>query len=326
MDNAATPAVEKDVALELSSVRYTYPGHGRREPDRALRGVCLRVGRGETVALLGPNGSGKSTLIRIICGLQRADEGSVLMTGAADIATARRQLGVVFQTPSLDPDLTVLENLRNQAVLYDLPRRERRSRIEAGMEAAQISDRADARVRTLSGGLQRRADLCRALLHRPSVLLLDEPTVGLDPSARENFLQQLHERQQRDGLTILLSTHMTDEAERMARVVLMHKGGIVADDAPAALRRTVGDRRIIVHDPGWRPPEDQSWHRSAEQGWTLILESQPEVTPGIVMDLARTEVPFSVAPPTLADVFEKLTGGPLETASHDQRLRRARPQ
>jgi ABC-2 type transport system ATP-binding protein len=312
MNDAATAPDREDVALELSNVRYTYPARGRREPERALRGVCLAISAGETVALLGPNGSGKSTLIRIICGLQRADEGSVLIAGAADLAAARRRLGVVFQTPSLDPDLTVLENLRNQAVLYDLPRNERRARIEEEMEAAEISDRADARVRTLSGGLQRRADLCRALLHRPPVVLLDEPTVGLDPAARASFLQRLHDRQRRDGLTILFSTHLTDEAERMDRVVLMHEGSIVADDAPAALRRTVGERRIVVHDPAWRPPADQSWQRGVDQTWRLALDGRTDSITDIVTDLARSAVPFSVVPPTLADVFETLTGGRLE--------------
>jgi ABC-2 type transport system ATP-binding protein len=188
-----------------------------------------------------------------------------------------------------------------------------------------LADRRHALVKSLSGGLARRVDLCRALLSQPRLLILDEPTAGLDPIARREFLDQLAIRSSRPGessdaagvaaatpLTLLTSTHLIDEAERMQRVLMMYEGRIVADGSPAGLRQQVGVRRVCVEDEHWSPPshDASSWHRTA-QHWTRDLHDENEA-PAIASQLASAGVSFSIASPTLADAFEQLTGAQLD--------------
>jgi ABC-2 type transport system ATP-binding protein len=299
----------------MTGVHLTYPRRGRQPAQAALRGIDLTVAPGQAVALLGPNGSGKSSLIRIIAGMLPPDQGEVRLFDRVSTA-ARVLLSIVFQAPGLDRHLTVMENLRDQAALYGLRGREAHTRIEQELRLADLDDRRNSLVKTLSGGLARRVDLCRALLHRPALLMLDEPTAGLDPAARERFLGLLEQRRRSEEITVLLSTHLIDEADRCDRVVLMHEGRIVADGAPEELRGRLGMRRVTVIGrelpaAARRLPE---WKRGGG-GWSAPLPDNAAAAQEVVCALTAAGCSFSIAPPTLADVFEALTGARLE---HDR--------
>lgn len=209
----------------------------------AVDGLDLRVEQGESFALLGPNGAGKSTTIGMLTTMLRPDAGSATVAGA-DVRTQRHRvrssIGIVFQDPTLDLHLTVEENLRFHATLYAIPRREAAERIDVLLERFAISDRRRALVRTLSGGLRRRVELARSLLHEPSVLFLDEPTLGLDPRARAAFAEELRALQRDSVTTVLLTTHYLGEADECDRVAIIDSGRIVACDSPRALRAAQG--------------------------------------------------------------------------------------
>ena len=297
------------LAVHIRDVAYSYPAARRQPAMIALNGVSLEIPSGQTVALLGPNGSGKSTLMKLLCGTLPIETGSLTVFGQTGADERRRFLSVVFQSNGLDPHLTVGENLRCQAQLYGLGRDLAKRRIDEELDRGGLTDRRHSIVRTLSLGLSRRVDLCRAMLHRPRLLLLDEPTVGLDPVAREAFLNSLEIRRRTDHLTILMSTHLIDEADRCDRVVLLHQGRIIADDSPAALRHQMGDHLITVLDTSREPPAMQglSWER--RQGvWRAAVDQTAPPPADITGSLAQSGYAFSVAPPTLADVFEHLTG------------------
>jgi ABC-2 type transport system ATP-binding protein len=309
--------VAAEPALRIEQVGFRYPARRGRRGRDALDGISLTVAAGSFTAMLGPNGSGKSTLLRIVSGLLEPATGSVRVFGAADRRRRRERLGVVFQSPSLDPHLGVAANLRDHGRLHGLGRRAARDRAAAALRQAGLEDRADAPVKTLSGGLARRVDLARATLPEPRLLLLDEPTTGLDPVARADYLETLDRRRRETGITVVMSTHLTDEADRADRAVLLDHGRIVADDAPAALRAGLGRRRVTVTDATWRPPGDDAWHRSAA-GWTTALADAPDEAARTLRELTDAGVPFTVAPPTLADAFEALTGSPLELDAEDE--------
>lgn len=298
-----------EVALEVGGVRFTYPARRGQKAREALKGVSVSVPPGQRIALLGPNGSGKSTLMKIICGMLPPDSGTFRVFGQTSLDEIRRSLGVVFQSEGLDPHMTVYENLRDQASLYGLSRRDARDIIEEELEKAGLADRRGSLVKTLSKGLARRVDLCRALLHKPRLILLDEPTVGLDPLARERFLDTLETRWRKENLTILMSTHLIDEADRLDRVVFLHQGEIVADDPPAKLRQQLGRQRMTVLDGQWTPPasESEKWQQCGVGWWRPLGDDRDEAA-SLASELALSGVPCTIAPPTLADVFEKLTG------------------
>jgi ABC-2 type transport system ATP-binding protein len=224
-------------ALEIQRLSHRY---GNR---LALDRVTFSVGRGETFALLGPNGGGKTTLFRVVATLLRPSEGTVSVEGH-DVrrhpADVRRTLGVVFQSPALDPQLTVDENLTHHGHLYGLHGRMLDARITDVVGSLSLADRRKDRVGTLSGGLQRRVDLAKALLHDPRVLVLDEPSTGLDPGARRELWAALSELRARRAATVLLTTHLMDEAARCDRVAILHHGVLVALGTPTDLTGTVG--------------------------------------------------------------------------------------
>ena len=209
----------------------------------ALGGVSLSVAPGAFFALLGPNGGGKTTLLRIVSTLLEPTSGTARVAGH-DVRTApsevRRALGVVFQSPSLDEALTVAENLRVQGALYGLRGAALGERIAGLLAAFDLDEHAARRVRDLSGGLRRRADLARGLLHRPAVLILDEPTAALDPAARHAFWAALEAARRDEGVTVVAATHLLDEAERADHIAVLDRGMIVAEGAPDALRAALG--------------------------------------------------------------------------------------
>jgi ABC-2 type transport system ATP-binding protein len=211
-------------ALAVEGVSYAY---ARGRP--ALDAVSLEVPAGSFTALLGPNGAGKSTLMSLVTRLFAARSGSIRIAGH-DLATAPRlalaAIGVVFQRPTLDLDLSVRQNLRYAARLYGLAGAEARLRIERGIARGRLEERAEAPVRTLSGGLRRRVELARALLHEPRLLVLDEPTVGLDIESRRGIVEHVHGLCAQEGLAALWATHLVDEVQDGDRVVVLHQGRV----------------------------------------------------------------------------------------------------
>lgn len=231
-DPASAPAM-----LRLTGLIKRY---GRHE---ALRGLSLAIGAGRFVALLGPNGAGKSTLFQVLTGLFAADAGEVEVAGQSlrhAPAAALRHIGVVFQQISLDLDLSVRRNLQFQADLHGLPAALATQRIEAGCARFGLADQLGRKVRELSGGNRRKVELIRAQLHQPAVLLMDEATVGLDPKSRQDLLAALHADVRERGVTVLWATHWVEEAADADRVLVLHKGQLLADGTPAEVTRALG--------------------------------------------------------------------------------------
>jgi ABC-2 type transport system ATP-binding protein len=221
-----------------------------RYGDRiALSNVSFEVKKGEIFGLLGPNGGGKSTLFRILSTMMVPTEGRAVLGGhdvARDPAAVRRVVGVVFQTQSLDKALTVEENLRAQGHLHGLSGAVLRERMASAMERLGLSDRKGDLVETLSGGLRRRVEIAKALLHRPQVLLMDEASTGLDPAARRDVSRHVENLRTSEGVTILLTTHILEEADRCDRLVLLHRGNIVAAGSPMELRSRIGGDVVVL--------------------------------------------------------------------------------
>jgi ABC-2 type transport system ATP-binding protein len=215
-----------------------------RYGDRvALSDVSFEVNKGEIFGLLGPNGGGKSTLFRILSTMMVPTEGRASIAGLdleRNADRVRRHVGVVFQTQSLDKALTVEENLRAQGHLHGLSGATLRERMGSAMERLGLTDRRRDLVDTLSGGLRRRVEIAKALLHRPQVLLVDEASTGLDPAARRDVSRHVETLRRNDGVTILLTTHILEEADRCDRLVLLHNGSIVAQGSPSELRSRIG--------------------------------------------------------------------------------------
>jgi ABC-2 type transport system ATP-binding protein len=209
----------------------------------ALEGLTLALPAGCFAVLLGPNGAGKSTLFQVLTGLFTADEGQAQVAGHSlrdDAVRALALIGVVFQQMSLDLDLSVERNLRFHAALHGLPRALASERIAQGCEAAGLGAELARPVRELSGGNRRKVELVRALLHRPAVVLMDEPTVGLDPKSRQDLRAAIAEDVRSRSSTVLWATHLVEEAENADRVIVLHKGRKLADGAPAAVTAELG--------------------------------------------------------------------------------------
>ncbi len=207
----------------------------------AVNDISFSVPAGEIFAFLGPNGAGKSTTIKILTTLLRPTTGEVLVNDhnvALKPDEVRRSFGIVFQDPSLDSELTAWENMEIHGVLYDLPKKQRRERIEQLLRLVELWDRKDSIVMTFSGGMRRRLEIARGLLHHPRVLFLDEPTLGLDPQTRNQMWNYLRELNRNEGTTVFFSTHYMDEAERIAdRIAIIDHGRIVALGTAAELKQ-----------------------------------------------------------------------------------------
>lgn len=216
----------------------------KRYGDRvALQSLDLALQPGCFVALLGPNGAGKSTLFQVLTGLFAADEGDVTVAGASmrrSPVAALHRIGVVFQQMSLDLDLSARRNLQFHADLHGLPRKLAAERIDWAANAFGLRDDLARPVRQLSGGNRRKVELARALLHRPALLLMDEPTVGLDPKSRRDLLAAIKADIAERGTTVLWATHLVEEAEAADRVIVLHRGCVLADGAPGVVAATLG--------------------------------------------------------------------------------------
>jgi ABC-2 type transport system ATP-binding protein len=235
-------------ALVVEDLVKTYPGSRRSAPVEAVRGISFRVEAGEFFGLLGPNGAGKSTTLGCITTLVRPTAGRILVDGAdvrARPAEAKRRLAVVPQTRNLDRDLTVREILTFHGRYFGLPAAEREARADRLLEELQVADKAGAKPATLSGGQQQRVMIARALMHDPKVLLLDEPTTGLDPQARRQLWETLRRLHQR-GLTLILTTHYMEEADRLCeRLAIIDHGRILTLDTPVQLKRELPGGQIL---------------------------------------------------------------------------------
>ena len=305
-----------EAAVEVRDLRHRY---GERE---ALKGISFAVRPGEVFGLLGPNGGGKTTLFRVLSTLMVPTSGSARVfgttleagAGTAALAAVRRQIGVAFQACSLDKHLSVAENLTHQGHLYGLSGRPLHRRVEELLEQFRLADRARDKVATLSGGLGRRVDLAKAMLHAPKLLLLDEPSTGLDPGARRDLWDALLSLRGRDGLTVLMTTHILEEAERCDRVAILDRGELMAVGTPAALKGTIGGDIVSIETAA---PAELAEAIRARWG------AEARVVDGTVR-LERAEghrfVPLlieahvgridavTVGRPTLEDVFIRLTG------------------
>jgi ABC-2 type transport system ATP-binding protein len=293
----------------------------------ALAGASFEVRAGEMFGLLGPNGCGKSTLFRILSCLLRPTSGAALVYGfdvRREPDAVRARIGVVFQSPALDDQLTIRENLRHAGHLQGLSGALLRQRTDDLVGRLGLSERVDDRVGRLSGGLARRADLARGLLHHPRLLLLDEPSAGLDPGARRELWTELGRLRERLGLTVLLTTHLMDEAERCDRIAVMDLGRIVALGSPAALKGEIGGEVITLQaddlDALCGDIRERFGLEAAVLDGAVRLE-HPDghaLIPRLVEAFPRRITSLTVQVPTLEDVFVHRTGhafhGPMGTA------------
>jgi ABC-2 type transport system ATP-binding protein len=283
----------------------------------AVDGIDLDVPAGQTFGFLGPNGAGKSTTINILCTLLRPTAGEARVAGF-DVITARdevrRRIGLVFQDPTLDQDLTAEQNLRFHAQLYGIPRAVTDQRIRAVLELVDLADRARGTVRTFSGGMRRRLEIARGLLHAPQVLFLDEPTIGLDPQTRASVWEYLTELRRQTGLTIFLTTHYLDEAEHCERLAIIDHGRIVALGSPDDLKAQVGEDRVQIHtddDPAAIARLAERWGIEAgvhEGAVTFAVPGGEQFVPALFAELGVPIRSVAVSRPSLDDVFMAHTG------------------
>src|SRR6266496_3188692 len=289
----------------------------RYENRTALNGVTFDVRPAELFGLLGPNGSGKTTMFRILSTLMVPIGGRAFILGhdaARDPSQLRREIGVVFQSQSIDVKLTATENLRHQGHLYGLRGKELSGRIQSILERVGLVDRAREKAETFSGGMQRRLELAKGLLHGPRVLLLDEPTTGLDPGARSDLWQYLRILRDEEQVTVLVTTHLMEEAERCDRLVILNEGRVVAFGTPAELKQEIGGDVIVLET---KDPERLAGKiRKQFRVDTHVLEQQVRIEKEhghrFVTDLVEAcpgEIDaVSIAKPSLEDVFIRRTG------------------
>ncbi|MEU8584762.1 ABC transporter ATP-binding protein [Streptomyces abikoensis] len=295
----------------------SYPG------VKAVRGVDLTVYPGETFGFLGPNGAGKSTTIAMLCTLTRPTAGQARVAGAdvtEDPGTVRRRMGLVFQELTVDGELTANENLRFHADLYGLPKRVARARTTEMLDLVGLADRRNSLVRTFSGGMKRRLEIARGLLHSPQVLFLDEPTIGLDPLSRAQLWEHLHHVRKEQAVTLFLTTHYLDEAEHCDRIAIMDDGRIVTEGTPAALKAAIGTDRILLHTTDDRAAATalrRQFGLNATAGPDGLCTQAPDGAAFVPVLCAHLGVPvlsITVTSPSLDDVFLRYTGRTIHDA------------
>jgi ABC-2 type transport system ATP-binding protein len=330
------PEVEQASAVPVISVQNLVH---RYENRTALNGVSFDVRPAELFGLLGPNGSGKTTLFRILSTLMIPTGGRAVVMGcdaATDAASLRRQIGVVFQAPSVDPKLTAYENLWHQGHLYGLHGGALKKRVEEILSRVGLADRAKERVETFSGGMQRRIELAKGLLHHPGVLLLDEPTTGLDPGARRDLWQYLQMLRDEEHVSVLVTTHLMEEAERCDRLAIVNEGNLVALGTPGELKSEIGGDVILLdaaHDAGLLAEHIRARFdvnatvlgnqvRIEREGGHRFVPDVVEAFPGEIQAI-------SVSKPALEDVFIHRTGHKFwseerETNSTDEKKKKRR--
>jgi ABC-2 type transport system ATP-binding protein len=297
------------LAIEVIELHHSY---GSRP---SLRGVSFDVQAGEILALVGPNGAGKTTTIRAVCTLTRPRYGLVDVGGYNTVLqpyAVRRSIGVVFQDHTLDADLSVEANLRFHAALHGLPAAEAKRRAAELLGQLGIADRRKTTVRELSGGLKRRAEIARALLHRPGILVLDEPTIGLDPHARHNLWLTLRALRDAEGVTVFFSTHYIDEAEVADRVVIIDDGRVICTGSPRELKAqlAVGQVQVATADPAAALGQLRAAGFTAHRVGGSIMVETPDPDAAIPLVIAALRVPVrsvAVRQSSLEDLFRQVT-------------------
>ncbi len=313
----AAPEPDRDAAVLVL-------GLGKRFDDlEAVRGIDFSVSPGETFGFLGPNGAGKSTTINMLCTLVRPTSGQAFVAGhdiVRERDDVRRNIGLVFQDTTLDGYLTAEQNLRLHAELYGVPRELVRPRMRQVLEMVGLWDRRDGLVNTFSGGMKRRLEIGRGLLHSPRVLFLDEPTVGLDPQTRSSIWAYIRELKRQEDITIFLTTHYMDEAENCDRIAIMDHGEIIVLDTPEALKESVGTDRVQIHTS-----DDEAAivalrehfgieAKIAEGAVTFGVAGGEEFVPRLFAELGVPIRAVSVSRPSLDDVFMSYTGTTIRDA------------
>jgi ABC-2 type transport system ATP-binding protein len=264
--------------LSIQNVSYSY---GDRQ---ALSDFSLHLNKGEIFGLLGPNGGGKSTLFKLLTTLRPLQLGEIKLSGLCyrcDRRDLRKRIGTVFQSPALDKKLSVYENLWSQGKLFALPSTELNQRIESLTERFGLNARLQDPAEKLSGGLQRRVEIAKALLHHPEILIMDEPSTGLDPGIRLELWDYLQELRSKDGLTILLTTHLLEEAERCDRIALIHQGQLVTEGKPSHLCESLGGQVLSVVTDN-------------TSDLSLLLKNELGETPKILGGEVRLRLPASI--------------------------------
>ena len=300
---------------------------------RAVRGVDFEVATGEVFGFLGPNGAGKTTTINMLCTLAKPSGGSATVAGhdvVRERDDVRRNIGLVFQDPTLDGYMTAAQNLKLHAELYGVQSNLVKPRMQQVMEMVGLWDRKDSPVATFSGGMRRRLEIARGLMHSPRVLFLDEPTIGLDPQTRRSIWTYIRELKEREEITIFMTTHYMDEAEWCDRIAIMDHGQIVALDAPETLKAGVGRDRVSI-----QTDDDQAAIAAiadkfgveaviAEGAVTFGVTSGEQFVPRLFAELGLPIRAVSVSRPTLDDVFMSFTGSTIRDAEEDQSKHRNR--
>ena len=289
----------------------------------AVRGIDLAVARGETFGFLGPNGAGKTTTIKILCTLAVASSGAATVAGF-DTATqrdlVRRNIGLVFQDTTLDTYLTAAQNLRFHAELYGVPKAALAPRLRQVLDMVGLWDRRDSLVSTFSGGMRRRLEIARGLLHAPAVLFLDEPTVGLDPQTRSSIWAYINDLKRREDISIFLTTHYMDEAEHCDRIAIIDHGKIVATGTPEALKASVGKDRIQIHTASDEAAiaalrREFGIEAAVHEGAvTFAVTGGERFVPRLFAGLGVPIRAVSVSRPSLDDVFMSYTGKTIRDA------------
>jgi ABC-2 type transport system ATP-binding protein len=327
---ADTPTTQAASAVSVLGLVKQY------DEVEAVRGIEFEVRSGEIFGFLGPNGAGKSTTINMLCTLVRPSGGAARVAGH-DVVTerdeVRRNIGLVFQDTTLDGYLTAEQNLRLHAELYGVPRDAVRPRMEQVMEMVGLWDRRSSLVNTFSGGMKRRLEIARGLLHSPRVLFLDEPTVGLDPQTRSSIWSYIRELKATEDITIFLTTHYMDEAEYCDRIAIMDQGKIIVLDTPAALKASVGKDRVQIQtgdDAAAMAALQERFDIEAKvvEGMVTFGVSEGEhFVPRLFAELGQPILSVNVSRPSLDDVFMSYTGTTIrdaESGASDQRRKAAR--
>lgn len=303
--------ISEPAAVQVENLSYRY---GERV---ALKAISFAVARGEIFGLLGPNGGGKTTLFRILSTLLQPEGGSARIFGAdvaAEPLAVRRRIGVVFQNQSLDRRLTAEENLVHQGHLYGLKGAVLSERISHVLDRLGIAARRGEVVEKLSGGLRRRVELAKGLIHQPELLLLDEPSTGVDPGARLDFWEYLKLLRREEGVTILLTTHLLDEADKCDRLAVLDEGSIVAEGTPQALKSSIGGDVVWLTSGS---PEDLALRITERFGLAASIVNSAvrfehpngnEFVSRLMQELREPIDSVTVSRPTLEDVFIHATG------------------
>ena len=308
---------ESTLAIEVDDLRKSF------DEVEAVRGVSFEVAAGEVFGFLGPNGAGKTTTINMLCTLAKPTGGSARVAGhdvVRERDDVRRHIGLVFQDPTLDGYLTAEQNLRLHAELYGVDSALVPGRMRQVLEMVGLWERRDATVMTFSGGMRRRLEIARGFLHSPRVLFLDEPTIGLDPQTRSSIWRYIAQLQQREEITIFMTTHYMDEAEFCDRIAITDQGEIVALDTPEALKAQVGADRVRIQteddDAAIAALTDRFGVEAtiSEGAVTFFVPSGEEFVPRLFAELGVAIRSVSVSRPTLDDVFMSHTGTTIRDA------------